>query len=355
MTQTTGSDPKIVERKKFVVCLVIQMHVHALSVGQILRDIDTDLRFMALNDLIVAIQCDKLEDNFFTGDVVDSVLQLLDDSNSEVRTKALNAACEIFPNTKCSLAEDIVKVFLEGMLSGETSVSYGIGLKCIINSVPRLSSQHVNIFVSTCLPHLIQAVKTDKKDIQIEACEILADTMSKFGDQVGPKRNEIIDCMFGAMNGDQPALRRRAAHLVIGFLNNDEVQTAVLNFVRKRVNRIMGNTSSDMYPLTISYVKITLICLNGLSHNAERLASKASDILSDFLIGFLLDTNINETLMPRLNPEFGDSDPDDAVNDFKEIGLQCLENLFNARQRTAFQSSHLSRFLDPHLNKVSGY
>nr|CDS26345.2 Cullin associated NEDD8 dissociated protein 1 [Hymenolepis microstoma] len=223
------------------------------------------------------------------------------------------------------------------MLNGETNVSYGIGLKCLINSEPKLSSDHVNVFVSICLQSLIQAVQYGKKDIQIEACELLADTMSKFGDKLGPKQDEIINCMFGAMNSDQPALRRRAAHLVIGFLNNHVVQTSVLNFVRQRVGLIMGNSSSDMCPLTISYVKITLICLNGLSQNAERLASKASDILSDFLLGFLLDTNINETLLPRLKVEFG---------------LQCLENLFNARQRTASQSSYLSRFLDPHLNKI---
>ncbi|KAM3186029.1 hypothetical protein ACTXT7_005210 [Hymenolepis weldensis] len=34
-----------------------------------LGDVDTDLRFMALNDLIVAIQSDKLEESFFTSDV----------------------------------------------------------------------------------------------------------------------------------------------------------------------------------------------------------------------------------------------------------------------------------------------
>ncbi|KAM3186028.1 hypothetical protein ACTXT7_005209 [Hymenolepis weldensis] len=253
------------------------------------------------------------------------------------------------------------------MLKEETNVSYGIGkklrkycftsplslgLKCLVNSMPELSSQHVDVFVSICLQTLIQVVQQGKKETQIEACELLADTMSKFGDKLGAYQKEILDCMFGAMNSSQPMLRRRAAHLVIGFLNHEQVQTAVLDFVRQRIGRIMGKSSDDKGPLTTSYVKITLICLNGLSRNAERLASQASDILSDFLIGFLLDTNINETLLPRLKGEFGDLEPEDAANDFKEMGLQCLENLFNARQRTAFQSSYLSRFLDPHLNKI---
>ncbi|VDL11664.1 unnamed protein product [Hymenolepis diminuta] len=317
-----------------------------------LGDVDTDLRFMALNDLIVAIQSDKLEESFFTSDVVDPVLKLLTDSNSEVRTKALNAACEVFPKTRSHVAETIVKVFLEGMLKEETNVSYGIGLKCLVNSMPELSSQHINVFVSICLQTLIQVVQHGKKDTQIEACELLADAMSKFGNKLGANQTEILNCMFGAMNSSQPMLRRRAAHLVIGFLNHEEVQMAVLNFVRQRIVRILNKSSDDKDPLTISYVKITLICLNGLSRNAERLASQASDILSDFLIGFLLDTNINETLLPRLKREIGDSEPEDAANDFKEMGLQCLENLFNARQRTAFQSSYLSRFLDPHLNKI---
>lgn len=45
--------------------------------------------------------------------------------------------------------------------------------------MPELSSQHVNVFVSICLQTLIQVVQQGKKDTQIEACELLADTMSK--------------------------------------------------------------------------------------------------------------------------------------------------------------------------------
>lgn len=56
--------------------------------------------------------------------------------------------------------------------------------------------------------------------------------------------------------------------------------------------------------------------------------------------------------MPHLKRELGDFCLGVAANELRELGLQCLDNLLRARQRTATQSSHLSRLLDTNFQKV---
>lgn len=55
--------------------------------------------------------------------------------------------------------------------------------------------------------------------------------------------------------------------MVTKFINYEDIHSAVLAFVRERIGRIMGSSEStdDQIPLSISYVKITLTCLTGLT------------------------------------------------------------------------------------------
>ena len=92
--------------------------------------------------------------------------------------------------------------------------------------------------------------------------------------------------------------------------------------------------------------------LSLFSQNAECLAAQASALIQNQLLGEILHANINVTLMPRLKREFGDPEPEVLANEFRELGLQCLENLLRGRQPTGLQSSHLSRLLAAIFDKV---
>lgn len=104
------------------------------------------------------------------------------------------SACELFSKAHIKLSVAIIERFLKGMEEGHDSVSYGvgkqlafifkcsvcIGLKGLVNSTPVDKPEAVQALASYLIEPLINMVKNDDKSTQIEACEILADMMSKY-------------------------------------------------------------------------------------------------------------------------------------------------------------------------------
>ncbi|VDM16832.1 unnamed protein product [Hydatigera taeniaeformis] len=327
---------------------------------------DMDFRFMALNDLIVGIQSQSLTRNILSPKLVQKTLQLLEDVNGEVQTLAVNAVSALFPVVLESERSMIVEAVVAGLFHSDNerfrSVSI-LALRAMVNATPPDNIKLICILATRSIPTLIESVRSGNS-IQVECCEILGDMVSRFGENLLPFHPNIVKCMFQALNSSQPSLRKRAVQMVTNFLSFEDTYATLLAFVKDRFENVLNRAGLGTNPdqqqvskgeeeLTISYFKIALQCLVALARNAECLASQASDLLCNGLILHLLDGNINDTIMPHLKREFGDFYPADAANEFRELGLQCLDNLLRARQRTATQSSHLSRLLDTNFQKIA--
>ncbi|KAL5105662.1 Cullin-associated NEDD8-dissociated protein 1 [Taenia crassiceps] len=328
---------------------------------------DMDFRFMALNDLIIGIQSGTLTQKVLTCKLVQKAVRLLQDVNGEVQSLAVNAVSALFPVVVEGQHASIVEAVVAGMLCTDNerykSVSV-LALKSLVATTPPDNTGLISVLANYSIPTLIDSVNNDDSSIQIECCEILGDMVSRFGENLLPFHPNIVKCMFRALNGPQSSLRKRAVQMVMNFLSFEDTYASLLGFVKDRFEKVLnqaglGMQSGQAQPsqqaeeLTISYFKIALQCLVSLARNAECLASQASDLLCNGLLLHLLDSNINETIMPHLKRELGDFCLADAANELRELGLQCLDNLLRARQRTATQSSHLSRLLDTNFQKIA--
>ncbi|KAH9279556.1 Cullin-associated Nedd8-dissociated protein 1 [Echinococcus granulosus] len=327
---------------------------------------DTDFRFMALNDLIIGIQSGSLTQKVLSCRLVQKTLELLQDTHGEVQSLAVNAVSALFPVVVEAQSISIVEGVIAGMYrSGNercNSVSV-LALKSLVNATPPDNVKLLSVLATHSIPSLVEAVCNDSCSIQVECCEILGHMVSRFGEHLIPSYPNIQKCMLRALNSSQPALRKRAVQMVTNFISFEDTYAALLNFVSDRFEKVMCQADigvrldmpqplEQQEELTISYFKVALQCLVALACNAECLASQASHLLYDGLILHLLDSDINDTIMPHLKHEFGDLYSGDAANEFRELGLQCLYNLLRARQRTATQSSHLSRLLDTKFQKI---
>ncbi|KAL5964650.1 Cullin-associated NEDD8-dissociated protein 1 [Taenia solium] len=323
---------------------------------------DMDFRFMALNDLINCIQSRTLTEKDLSNKLVQKAVRLLQDVNGEVQSLAVNAVSALFPVVVEAQRAQIVEVVVTGMYCTDNE-RYKT-LKSLVTATPPDNVKLISVLATHSVPPLIESVSKDDSPIQVECCEILGDMVSRFKEHLLPFHPGIVRCMFRALNSSQSSLRKRAVQMVTNFLSFEDTYASLLAFVKDRFEKVLSHagvgmqsgqaqSSQQAEELTISYFKIALQCLVALARNAECLASQASDLLCNGLFLHVLEGNINKTIMPYLRRELGDFCLDDAANELRELGLQCLDNLLRARQRTATQSSHLSRLLDTNFQRIA--
>ncbi|VDK35860.1 unnamed protein product [Taenia asiatica] len=328
---------------------------------------DMDFRFMALNDLINGIQSRTLTEKDLSNKLVQKAVRLLQDVNGEVQSLAVNAVSALFSVVVEAQRAPIVEAVVTGMYCTDNerykSVSV-LALKSLVTATPPDNVKLISVLASHSIPPLIESVNKDDSPIQVECCEILGDMVSRFKENLLPFHPGIVKCMFRALNSSQSSLRKRAVQMVTNFLSFEDTYASLLAFVKDRFEKVLSHagvgmqsgqaqSSQQAEEPTISYFKIALQCLVALARNAECLASQASDLLCNGLFLHVLEGNINKTIMPYLRRELGDFCLDDAANELRELGLQCLDNLLRARQRTATQSSHLSRLLDTNFQRIA--
>lgn len=184
---------------------------------------DKDFRFMATNDLMTELQKDSIKlDDDSERKVVKMLLRLLEDKNGEVQNLAVKCLGPLVNKVKEYQVESIVEALCANMLSDKEQLRdiSSIGLKTVISELPLTSSVLAANVCKKITGRLSSAIeKQEDVSVQLEALDILADLLSRFGSLMISFHQVLLSALLPQLASPRQAVRKRTivalSHLVM--------------------------------------------------------------------------------------------------------------------------------------------
>ncbi|GLV39340.1 Cullin-associated and neddylation-dissociated 1 [Carabus blaptoides fortunei] len=184
---------------------------------------DKDFRFMATNDLMSELQKDSIKlDDDSERKVVRMLLRLLEDKNGEVQNLAVKCLGPLVNKVKEYQVETIVDSLCANMISDKEQLRdiSSIGLKTVISELPLVSSSLAANVCKRITGRLSSAIeKQEDVSVQLEALDILADLLSRFGGLLVSFHTVILNALLPQLRSPRQAVRKRTivalSHLVL--------------------------------------------------------------------------------------------------------------------------------------------
>lgn len=184
---------------------------------------DKDFRFMATNDLMTELQKDSIKlDDDSERKVVKMLLRLLEDKNGEVQNLAVKCLGPLVNKVKEFQVESIVETLCANMLSDTEQLRdiSSIGLKTVISELPLGSSTLAANVCKKITGRLSSAIeKQEDVSVQLEALDILADLLSRFGGLLISFHTMLLNSLLPQLASPRQAVRKRTivalSHLVM--------------------------------------------------------------------------------------------------------------------------------------------
>ncbi|CAH2989470.1 unnamed protein product [Chilo suppressalis] len=184
---------------------------------------DKDFRFMATNDLMTELQKDSIKlDDDSERKVVKMLLRLLEDKNGEVQNLAVKCLGPLVNKVKEYQVESIVETLCANMLSDTEQLRdiSSIGLKTVISELPLGSNTLAANVCKKITGRLSSAIeKQEDVSVQLEALDILADLLSRFGGLLISFHPLLLNSLLPQLASPRQAVRKRTivalSHLVM--------------------------------------------------------------------------------------------------------------------------------------------
>ncbi|XP_048489474.1 cullin-associated NEDD8-dissociated protein 1 isoform X2 [Plutella xylostella] len=184
---------------------------------------DKDFRFMATNDLMTELQKDSIKlDDDSERKVVKMLLRLLEDKNGEVQNLAVKCLGPLVNKVKEYQVEGIVETLCANMLSDTEQLRdiSSIGLKTVISELPLGSNTLAANVCKKITGRLSSAIeKQEDVSVQLEALDILADLLSRFGGLLISFHPVLLNALLPQLASPRQAVRKRTivalSHLVM--------------------------------------------------------------------------------------------------------------------------------------------
>ncbi|CAH1639629.1 unnamed protein product [Spodoptera littoralis] len=184
---------------------------------------DKDFRFMATNDLMTELQKDSIKlDDDSERKVVKMLLRLLEDKNGEVQNLAVKCLGPLVNKVKEYQVEGIVDTLCANMLSDTEQLRdiSSIGLKTVISELPLGSNTLAANVCKKITGKLSSAIeKQEDVSVQLEALDILADLLSRFGGLLITFHPMLLNSLLPQLASPRQAVRKRTivalSHLVM--------------------------------------------------------------------------------------------------------------------------------------------
>ncbi|XP_026805968.1 cullin-associated NEDD8-dissociated protein 1 [Rhopalosiphum maidis] len=183
---------------------------------------DKDFRFMATNDLMSELQKDSIKlDDDSERKVVRMLLRLLEDKNGEVQNLAVKCLGPLVNKVKENQVETIVDALCTNMISENEQLRdiCSIGLKTVISELPITNALLAANVCRRITGKLTSAIEKQDVSVQLEALDILADLLSRFGSLLLDFHSGILKSLLPQLNSSRQAVRKRTivalGHLVL--------------------------------------------------------------------------------------------------------------------------------------------
>lgn len=174
---------------------------------------DKDFRFMATNDLMTELQKDSIKlDDDSERKVVKMLLKLLEDKNGEVQNLAVKCLGPLVNKVKEYQVETIVDSLCNNMVSDKEQLRdiSSIGLKTVISELPLGSNEVAENVCRRITGKLSTAIeKQGDVSVQLEALDIIADLLSRFGSLLVTFHPTILTALLPQLASPRQAVRKR--------------------------------------------------------------------------------------------------------------------------------------------------
>lgn len=183
---------------------------------------------MATNDLMTELQKDSIKlDDDSERKVVKMLLKLLEDKNGEVQNLAVKCLGPLVNKVKEYQVETIVDALCGNMVSDKEQLRdiSSIGLKTVISELPLGSNALAANVCKRITGRLSSAIeKQEDVSVQLEALDILADLLSRFGALLITFHPTILAALLPQLSSPRQAVRKRTivalSHLVTSSNNH---------------------------------------------------------------------------------------------------------------------------------------
>ncbi|GLG95020.1 Cullin-associated NEDD8-dissociated protein 1 [Gryllus bimaculatus] len=214
---------------------------------------DKDFRFMATNDLMSELQKDSIKlDDDSERKVVKMLLRLLEDKNGEVQNLAVKCLGPLVNKVKEYQVETIVDALCGNMVSEKEQLRdiSSIGLKTVISELPLASSALAANVCKRITGRLSSAIeKQEDVSVQLEALDILADLLSRFGGLLISFHTTILAALLPQLSSPRQAVRKRTivalSHLVMSC--NHQLYAKLINFLLDGLSRNSNTSTTRTY------------------------------------------------------------------------------------------------------------
>ncbi|XP_033207231.1 cullin-associated NEDD8-dissociated protein 1 isoform X2 [Belonocnema kinseyi] len=189
---------------------------------------DKDFRFMATNDLMTELQKDSIKlDDDSERKVVKMLLKLLEDKNGEVQNLAVKCLGPLVNKVKEYQVETIVDALCANMVSDKEQLRdiSSIGLKTVISELPLGSNALAANVCKRITGRLSNAIeKQEDVPVQLEALDIVADLLSRFGSLLVTFHSVILAALLPQLSSPRQAVRKRTIVALSHLLTSSNSQ-----------------------------------------------------------------------------------------------------------------------------------
>ncbi|XP_050436438.1 cullin-associated NEDD8-dissociated protein 1 [Adelges cooleyi] len=197
---------------------------------------DKDFRFMATNDLMSELQKDSIKlDDDSERKVVRMLLKLLEDKNGEVQNLAVKCLGPLVIKVKENQVETIVDALCTNMISENEQLRdiCSIGLKTVISELPITNTYIATNVCRRITGKLTSAIEKQDVSVQLEALDILADLLSRFGSLLLDFHQVILKSLLPQLTSSRQAVRKRTivalGHLVLSC--NQQLYSKLIDYL----------------------------------------------------------------------------------------------------------------------------
>ncbi|XP_065063149.1 cullin-associated NEDD8-dissociated protein 1-like [Rhopilema esculentum] len=204
---------------------------------------DKDFRFMATNDLMTELQRDSIKlDDDSERKVVQMLLKLLEDRNGEVQNLAVKCLGPLVCKVKEYQVEGIVDTLCANMAADKEQLRdiSSIGLKTVISELPPASTGLSSSICKRITGRLTETIsKIEDQSVQLEALDILADLLSRFGGLLVTFHQSVLKSLLPLLLSPRMAVRKRTI-IAIGHLVMSANQSIFVELITHVLGELEG-------------------------------------------------------------------------------------------------------------------
>ncbi|TIB98661.1 TIP120-domain-containing protein [Wallemia mellicola] len=215
-----------------------------------LKDVDSDYRFMAMNDLNLLIKNYQIINDDLEIELIDSLLKSLDDNNFEVKQLTSNSIELLLNKLKLKSLNYLIDNLFELLKNNkkdDLNDIYLVTIKLIIKNLDNI--QFIN------LDKLIKNVLV--LDLSIESLDILLELIHNFilnRDQ----SIEVLDSQFNILSSSARYSLKKKSIYIISLLIDD--------YYQDKLNEFINNNINSQFIITNLLITNTLNILNNTNH-----------------------------------------------------------------------------------------